>query len=221
MAAPDLRARILLHHAPAPPTLSPAVAARWLAALPSGRRARLERLRDPADCAASLAGLALLRAAAHAAGLASPVLAQLEFPEGGKPRWPGGPDFSVSHGGGHVACALILPTGRVGVDLERGEAAAWPELRLVLAPGERVGASAEEATAAWVGKEAVLKAAGATLAEIAGVAISGARAEFDGRPWRLSRPVLVPGIACAVASDAAAVVEVVAEDAAQLLARGP
>lgn len=149
------------------------------------------------------------------------MLAQLEFPEGGKPRWPGGPDFSVSHGGGHVGCALILPTGRVGLDLESSGAATWDDLRLVLAPGERVGCSAAEATTAWVGTEAVLKAAGATLAEIAGVAISGATADFDGRPWCLSRPALAPGVACAVASDVAALVDAVAEDAAQLLARGP
>ncbi|MCU0975866.1 MAG: hypothetical protein MUC71_06070 [Steroidobacteraceae bacterium] len=197
------------------------VVARWLAALPPQRRARLERLRNPADRAASLAGLALLVAAARAAGLAPPDLARLEFPDRGKPRWPGGPDFSVSHGGGHVGCALIFPTGRVGLDLERADAACWHDLRLVLAPGESPGEGAEQATEVWVGKEAVLKAAGATLAEAAAVALLGATADFGGRRWQLSRPALAPGIACAVASDAVAALEAAGEDAARLLALGP
>lgn len=150
-----------------------------------------------------------------------PDLARLEFPGRGKPRWPGGPDFSISHGGGHVGCALVLPEGRVGLDLERSDAATWSDLRLVLAPGERMGEGADEATRAWVGKEAVLKAAGATLGEAALVTLSGATAEFGGRRWKLSRPALAPGIACAVASDADAVVEAVREDAGRLLAQGP
>ncbi len=194
---------------------------RWLAALPPERRSRLERLRNPFDRAASLAGLALLGAAANAAGLALPALAQLEFPDGGKPRWPGGPDFSISHGGGHAGCAIILPVGQVGLDLERSDAATWRDLRFVLAPGECPGGSAAEATAAWVAKEAVVKATGATLAEAASVVLSGATAAFGGRRWRLSRPVLAPEISCAVASDAEAGLEIVEEDAATLLALGP
>lgn len=197
------------------------MAARWLAALPPRRRARLERLRHAADLGASLAGLALLLAAARAAGMAPPDPARLEFPDRGKPRWAGGPDFSVSHGGGRVGCALIVPAGRVGLDLERSDAATWRDLRLFLAPGGPAGAGAEGATAAWVGTEAVLKAAGATLADAAAVKLADATAEFGGRRWRLARPMLAAGVACAIASDVEAAIVPVEEDAAALLAAGP
>jgi 4'-phosphopantetheinyl transferase EntD len=222
MATPDLAARILLHHATAPPALRPVTESRWLAALPAARRERLLRLRDPRDRAASLAGLALLLACARAAGWPAPPLPAFEWPERGKPRWPGGPEFSISHGGGRVGCAIALPEGRVGLDIEAVDAADPAMLRTALARGAwTVPATREEATALWVAKEAVVKAVGATIAEAARVEVAGSVARFDGLRLSLRRPVLGPRLACAVASDADLPVVAAEEDVARLLDGGP
>lgn len=186
------------------------------------RRSRLERLRDPADRIASLAGLALLGAAARAAGLVPPSPVGIAWEAGAKPRWDGGPDFSIAHGGGHVGCALVVPGGRVGLDLEPAGAASCDDLRLALGPGGAPGpAPIGDATALWVAKEAVVKAAGATVAELPAVEVVDAAATFAGCRWRLKRPVLAPGILCAVACEDDLPLCAVCEDAAALLARGP
>ena len=196
--------------------------ARWLAALPPSRRERLLRLRERDDRTASLAGLALLLACARAAGLPPPPLGSLHWPDAGKPAWPAGPDFSISHGGGWVGCALAVPRGRVGLDLEAAVAARPEDLRLVQHAAEPpVAGGAREATARWVAKEAALKAAGGSVGEARAVRVEPGCATFAGVRWRLERPALSPRIACAVACDVEAALAVTAEDAAALLDRGP
>ncbi len=205
-----------------PARLPPAVESRWLGALPPARRARLERLREPADRAASLAGLALLLAAARRAGLPPPVPSRLDWPERGKPCWKDGPDFSIAHGGGHVGCALATPVLRVGLDLEPAGAASWQDLRHALGQDADLPAAGHgDATALWVAKEAVVKAAGATVADLASVRVAGGEATFEAARWHLQRPRLAADLLCAVASDAPALLDPFAEDAAALLAQGP
>ena len=68
----------------------PALARAWLGQLPPARRARVERLREPADRAATLCGVALLAAACRALGCGLDA-ADLEYPERGKPRLRDGP----------------------------------------------------------------------------------------------------------------------------------
>ena len=221
MDTPDLAPRILLHHSRLPPPPAAAVAARWLAALPEARRERLLALRRPVDRAASLAGLALLLAAARRAGLAPPRLDALEWPPAGKPRWRGGARLRGAHGGGRVGCALLTVPGRVGLDVEPDEAAAAGELRLVLHPGESAPADRAAATALWVAKESVLKAAGAGITAAAAVRVEADAARYAGTRWMLWRPLLSPGCSCALACDVAAAPEVTEEEADALLAAGP
>lgn len=204
------------------PRVRAAVEARWLSALPRARCERLLRLRQPADRAASLAGLALLCACARAAGLSPPPLGSLCWPGAGKPFWPGGPDFSISHGGGRVGCALVVPRGRVGLDLEDWEAARPDDLRLLReASSTPLDGSPREATRRWVATEAALKAAGASVGDAAAVRVEAHCATFAGVRWTLHRPALAPRIACAVACDVVARLAISEEDAGALLERGP
>lgn len=166
--------------------------------------------------------IALLVEAARAADLAAPSLDELRWPEGGKPQWPGGADFSLSHGGGFAGCALLAAPGRVGLDLEAAGAASAVELRLVRHPADPVfSGSPAEATALWVAKEAVLKAAGVGIAEASSVRVRPDSADFGGSRWRLWRPAIAAGLSCAVASDVDASLSVVGHDAMTLLTRGP
>jgi 4'-phosphopantetheinyl transferase len=101
----------------------------------------------------------------------------LRFARTGKPYVPGCPDFSIAHAGDWVLCALAAD-GAVGIDVE-----------------ERAAAPAEAAALGiWVAKEATLKAAGATLSELAGVRLHGRRIGFRGRHWYLRSPRLAAGL---------------------------
>ena len=126
-----------------------------LAALPYGRRLELEA-RDAAGRRAGLAGTALaLAALARMRG--SPVrVAELAFPQGGKPAMAGGPDFSVAHAGGAVGVATV-PGGAVGFDLE-----------------PLVDVANRARLERWTATEAVLKAAGRGLRDAAEVELSPA-----------------------------------------------
>lgn len=173
-----------------------------MARLPPARAARLARMRSPADRLATLLGLALLLDCATTAGLSPPSLAALEFPPGGKPRWPGGPDFSISHAGGHVACALAPPGVGVGLDIEPESAVAWSDLRVVCRAGERVRYADARwgATMLWATKEAVLKAAGQPAPAAARTEARKTVAWLDGRRYLLRRPHLGRGLACVLAT---------------------
>ena len=168
-------------------------------------------------------GLALLCSCAREAGLAAPPHA-LDFPEGGKPRWHGGDDFSVSHAAGYVACALAPPGAAIGLDIELRAAATLDSLRLVTSEDERrlVTSGRLDAAALWTRKEALLKAAGRGVREVA-----EARAGVD---WGTLGPLrcrlldarLAPGIACAIAVTGEGPALVVRElDGGELLRRGP
>ena len=210
---------MLLHHAQAPAAPDCALEARWLARLPAQRAARLARLRDPADRVATLLGLALLLDCAAAAGLPEAGATDLHMPVRGKPRWRRGPDFSISHAGGRVACALAPAGVVVGLDLEPVDAVGWHDLRLVTAEAERdlYAELGLDAAFVWTAKEAVLKAAGAGLAAIREVNVSEDVATFRGRRFLLCRPRLAHGFACTVALSDRTRLQVRKRDGARLL----
>lgn len=194
-------AQILLHHARLPVALRPELEARWLAALPPQQAARLGRMRLAAGRIASLLGIALLIDCARAAGVAAPRPDQLRFPRRGKPCWPSGPDFSIAHAGGRVACALAPPGLQVGLDLEPRNAVLRTDLRLVASPAELddYAAAGLTPTDLWTAKEAALKAAGADLAALAQVRVGRAAARLRGRCYRLQRPHLGVDCRCTLA----------------------
>jgi phosphopantetheinyl transferase len=196
---------ILLHHSAVPAALDARLSERWLAMLPPDKAERVARMASPSARAATLAGIALLQQCASAAGLPAVVPGALRYPEQGKPAWHEGPDFSISHAAGRVACALAPPGIQVGLDIEPAGAADRAGLRLVASEAEReaIAAAGLTATDLWTAKEAVAKLTGAGVAGVAAVRVSAGTASFQGRECLLARPDLAPGMHCAVATSAA------------------
>jgi hypothetical protein len=175
--------RVILAYSHQPRQLPARLHAALRERLPYGRRMRLRG--DLRAQALTLVGIELARRLLGQAVGREVAAAALRFPWGGKPHAPGLPDFSISHSGAWVGCA-VATAGRVGFDLECA------------------GATPAHALADWTAREAVLKAAGATLAAAAAVAIDGAGAEFGGRRWRLLAPTAPPGCTAALAFEEAA-----------------
>lgn len=199
----------------------------WLPRLSGERREAVERLRDPADRAASVAGYALLGRALDAVGRPYDPAQVARLPRA-KPTLPGGPDFSIAHAGGLVACALAATAGaplRVGLDLEPRASVRAAQLRVVLVAEEAAAIERRELdpTDAWVMKEAVLKAAGVGVGGAQRVRLRGESATLDGARYRLLRVEFAPAHAAThvawLASDAPdCVLEVVEHRPEALLA---
>jgi 4'-phosphopantetheinyl transferase len=131
---------------------------------------------------------------------------------------PGGPEFSIAHAGGLVACAVA--DAPIGLDLEARGAARAEQLRLVLSAEEwaAVEAGALDPTDAWVMKEAASKAAGRGATAVRDVALRDGVAVLDGREWCLTRvPLPATHVAWLAARERIDAVELVAvADAAAL-----
>ncbi len=210
---------ILLHHVRLIGRLDPLLEVRLLAALPGSQAARIGRRRDAMDRAATLLGFALLLDCAAVAGIGRPLPPRLVFPAGGKPLWRAGPDFSIAHAAGRVACALAPEGMRVGLDIEARGAAAGSGLRLVSSQTERdlyhnAGLTNDEL---WTAKEAVLKAAGAGVTDAGQVVLELSGAVFRGTRYALLRPFIAPEISCTLAVTPPASVTVREIDIASLL----
>lgn len=192
-------------------------------ALAPDQALRMRSLRNPQDRTASLLGLALLLDCARSAALDPPLLVSLGRSARGKPVWPGGPDFSISHAAGRCACALAPVGLAVGLDLEAYEALTARDLRLVANERELELHSAAGLSPAdvWVSKEAVAKARGAGITEVARLSTGPAEASVGGRRYAISRPSLEPGIAAAVASTEPCELVLRERDGAALLATAP
>jgi 4'-phosphopantetheinyl transferase len=186
--------RAIVLHAALPGQWTPAREHAALSRLPYAKRLELERA-APSDRLASLCGIVLAgHAIARLRGAGAEDL-RIEFPQGRKPRVHGGPDFSISHCEGRVACAATT-SSTVGLDVERADpsgATGWIER--------------------WTATEATLKAAGMGLRSSSRVRIDGASASVDGHEDRyvLAPLELAPGyvacLACNAAPDALEVVE--------------
>jgi phosphopantetheinyl transferase len=158
-----------------------------LHALPYAKRLEFER-RDEPDLRASLGGLALL---VLGAGRANPVLQRLTFAPDRKPHCDGGPFFSISHGDGHVACAISERLD-LGIDIERLDARATSEDC--------------EKLRRWTATEACLKAAGLGLrhADQVLVDIDFAGATIGPQRFALQQVNVADGYVCHLATAAAA-----------------
>jgi phosphopantetheinyl transferase len=163
-----------------PQPLSASLRARWRMQLPYGRR--LHASPEPLTQSQSLLGVAL------ACGLLARLThrslrpAQLRYSKQGKPYAQGFPDFSISHSGDWVVCAMA-GAGSIGVDVQ------------ALADGATAGA-----VAVWSAKEATLKAAGASLQDLPRMQVCGERVQFLGRRWYCAAPRLTPAVALRVVS---------------------
>jgi phosphopantetheinyl transferase len=178
----------------------PATLRRRLAAdLPHARRSRLGS-HGPAQ-SQSLLGIAiaceLLTRVCN-----RPVSArQLRFPYGGKPHGRGLPDFSITHAGSWVACA-VATAGRVGLDLEVLDGEPLPAFSNCFDPQEiQQATDARAALGIWCAKEATVKAAGATLAELRAVSVRGNAAQFHRQRWWVYAPPVPPELTCRLVTD--------------------
>ena len=176
----------------------------WLPRLPEAKRASVLRLRERADREASLLGVALLAAVLGELRIDFDATA-LVYPTRGKPHLPGGPDFSISHARGVVACA-VARTGRVGLDLEAAGTVATATAGRVLSASERAALDQGtlDATDAWVMKEAVVKLLGRGIGALAAVRLRDGHASYEGESLRLHPVAIEPGYVAWLASDAAA-----------------
>lgn len=162
----------------------------------------------------SATGLALLAHCGRVMDL--PPLSAIRRPDRGKPRWPGGPDFSITHARGFAACA-VAPAGiTIGIDLEPAGRVRLQSIRRVLtAAEERALVAGGDATRLWTGKEAVLKAAGASLADAASVEVEGQGGRIGEQHFHLQQLTLDGGVVLTLATSellAVAVPQWVAEE---------
>jgi 4'-phosphopantetheinyl transferase len=173
--------------------LAPEGATALVGLLDAHERARLTRLRRPADRARYLAAHALARlvvsalvgngSGATAAGLTFDRTCRCGAAHG-KPVLPGGPGFSLSHSGQLVGVA-VRPDGAVGLDVEQmREVADLVALAAhVQSPAETARADAPGPSAffrAWTRKEALVKATGRGLATpMTGITLATAGAAVE------------------------------------------
>ena len=173
-----------------PAALPEDTVARWMRELPPARASMLASRLDKGTGLPSLTALALLAGLAAAQGL--PPLSRLAWTARGKPYFAEGPGISFSHSRGIAACAAAPGALELGIDLEPAGRARAESVSQVAARSERaaLAAGSLSPTGLWTVKEAVLKAAGAGLADIRGVVVGRRRARFAGRDyaWRHFRP---------------------------------
>jgi phosphopantetheinyl transferase len=105
--------------------------------------------------------------------------AQLARVPRGKPRYPGGPQFSISHSAPLVACAAVS-RGEVGLDVECDAAAHRLTLATICDEAELGLARQSGVLRVWLAKEAALKAGGGTIEHIGAVRVSPGGATFRG-----------------------------------------
>lgn len=195
------------------PALLPARAEPWLLCQLSPQDAQtLRRRLATGGGQDSATGLALLAHCGRVMNL--PPLSAILRPDGGKPHWPGGPDFSITHARGFAACAVAPPGLAIGIDLEPAGRVRPQSIRRVLtAAEERALDAGLDATRLWTAKEAVLKAAGASLADAGSVEIDGQGGRIGERHFHLQHLTLDGGAVLTLATS-----EPLAESEAQWVA---
>lgn len=132
----------------------------------------------------ALACIDALQAAGEGASPADP--ARLEFPPRGKPRYPGGPRFSISHSAPLVACAAVSH-GEIGLDVECDASVQRLTLATICDEAERELAREIGTHRLWLAKEAALKAGGGTIEHIGAVRVFAGGASFRGVRYHESR----------------------------------
>ena len=163
-----------------------------LAALPAGKKAAVEQLVQQADRAASLLGLLLLEKIARDEDIAGFRLADLCYPQAGKPYWCNSPaadfDFNISHSSGLVLAAASTSL-KLGVDAEKIRPLRSLRFDRIMTAAElkSIEKTPERFFELWSQKEAVVKAADTKgISRMSDVELAGDRAVLDGTGWYLA-----------------------------------
>ena len=197
---PRSQSIVRVHCARVPTAMPERTIARWIEALTDARGTTLARRLQRGAGMESLTGLALLASLSSACHL--PPLGLLQWTNRGKPNFPNGPDFSITHSGGFAACAVAPKGMPIGIDMEPVNRARAVAVRLVAGKDERMALDNGTVTATelWTAKEAVLKAAGAGLTEIRGVFVRSDGASFAGADFCWKSYRLNSGLLLAIAT---------------------
>lgn len=174
----------------------------WLRELPAGRQKSLERLKQPHKRRRSLLGTRLLKIGLQEAGHTAE-LSELDYPKNGKPVLPLPVDFSISHSGVLVACA-VTTHGHVGLDIEMLRPMDAQAFRRMLSDEERkhIGTDHRRFFELWSRKEAAIKAWGqGGVWDMPKVKLLDKAATIKGTRWQLWPLEIDAGYAAHLATD--------------------
>ena len=133
-------------------------------------------------------------------------LVELRYSPLGRPYFPGGPDFNISHSGNRVILVLSAE-GRVGIDLEEINELQIHEFRPQFSSKEwsaicKAGSPLHQFYQYWTAKESVLKAEGMGLNwEMAEVDVTGETVILKNKIWNLRSIDLFSDYCCHIAYD--------------------
>lgn len=175
--------------------------------LPEGMRAKICKFRRWEDAHASLLGKLLLLHAL-AGQHCEQAINDVAYTNYGRPYIPGMPDFSISHAGHLVVCAVDL-TGRIGIDVElhapiqvaefckQFSAEEWWNIQQARHP-ESIFYKY------WTKKEAILKADGRGIClSLSALHVAENEMAFlDGRKWYVNTVDSFENYSCHFAADA-------------------
>lgn len=175
---------------------------------PPAYRERLARMHSDASRARTRTGLRLLAHALTGSGHRPDALTRIGLAAGGRPCIHGAPEFSISHSGALVACAIASdPTSaRVGLDVEAYRAMDMVKMGRLLSARERCIVADEPSRFFdfWCAREATVKASGRVgLKRIREIRLADDHAHLDAHAWPIKPLSLAPGYAACMASDRA------------------
>jgi 4'-phosphopantetheinyl transferase len=154
--------------------------------LPYNKQIRLNKLVKSKDKCLSLAGLQLLKIGMQDLGFKDFNLSTVQFDRLGKPICEQDVDFSISHSGNLVLCAISLG-GKVGIDVEYTKSSSRHN---------------RQELDQWTRDEAVLKAHGQSdLSKSGEIQWQGHKAQFLGEQWVLHSLRAHPDYVVHVATD--------------------
>lgn len=175
--------------------ISRELAGRWLGELSHARLTKLQRLRQSEDLNNSLLGMQLLKTGMNHLKFSGFHLSGVQYRANRKPHLSEEVDFSISHSGDMVVCALTK-NGRVGIDTEKLRPVSIRSFSRFLSASEYLapGDSSDAFIDLWTCKEAVLKGCGdCRLDQLKNVTISGNAARIGARRFYLHRLELLHG----------------------------
>ena len=152
---------------------------------------KVKRYRRWQDAQAHLVGRLLLLEGLRALGMDKDAIPVLRYSAFERPYFEGkiGLEFSITHSGEYVLCALS-DRGRVGVDMEKLRPIALEDMQLSFSEREWAVISASEHPTeqlfdCWTQKEAVMKADGRGMAIAQQITVAGKEGSVAGNTWHL------------------------------------